>query len=104
MTRPHMGVLIENSEQPSGSEESPAPLDLPMQLFTAKVLRALILGVSLTAASAVTVNETSSLYTFANDRISFNILKRNGYIQNLVFEGVSVLGTVSGNAGQLYTG
>ncbi|RPD62964.1 galactose mutarotase-like protein [Lentinus tigrinus ALCF2SS1-6] len=67
------------------------------------ILHALLLGLSLGVAHAVTVNETSILYTFANDRISFNILKENGYIQNLVFEGISVLGTVSGNAGQLYT-
>ncbi len=68
------------------------------------VLRAVVFALSLAAANAVTVNETSTLYTFANNRISFNVLKTNGYIRNLLFEGISVLGTASGSAGQLYTG
>lgn len=65
-------------------------------------LSALVLGFA--AANAVTVNQTASVYTFANDRLSFNVVKKNGYIQNLLFDGISVLGTLSGNAGQLYTG
>ncbi|KAL1951971.1 hypothetical protein VTO73DRAFT_1120 [Trametes versicolor] len=64
-------------------------------------LSALALGVA--TVNAVTVNQTTSVYTFANDRLSFNVVKKNGYIQNLLFDGISVLGTLSGNAGQLYT-
>ena len=33
-----------------------------------------------------------------------SVLKKNGYIQGLTYDGVSLLGKVSGNAGQLYTG
>ncbi|KAH9849784.1 galactose mutarotase-like protein [Lenzites betulinus] len=62
-----------------------------------------VFGIALSAVNAVTVNETASIYTFANDRISFNVVKKNGYIQNLLFDGISVLGTLSGNAGQVYT-
>ncbi|TBU48362.1 rhamnogalacturonan lyase [Dichomitus squalens] len=68
-----------------------------------RFLRSVILGLSLTAVSAVTVNETSTSFSFANDRITFNVVKSNGYIQNLLFDGISVLGTLSGNAGQLYS-
>ena len=68
------------------------------------LLRAVAFGLYLVAAHAVTVNETAALYTFANDRISFDVLKKNGYIRNILFDGISVLGTPSGNAGQLYTG
>ncbi|KAI0361653.1 galactose mutarotase-like protein [Trametes cingulata] len=68
------------------------------------VTRALTtLGFLLVTTRAVTVNETASTYTFANDRLSFNVVKKNGYIQNLLFDGISVLGTLSGSAGQLYT-
>lgn len=68
------------------------------------LLRAVALSLSLIAARAATINETASLYTFANDRISFEVVKKNGYIRNLLFDGISVLGSPSGNAGQLYTG
>ena len=68
------------------------------------LLRSAIFGLCLTTVNAVTVNETSTLFTFANDRISFDILKSNGYIRNLLFDDISVLGTLSGNAGQLYSG
>ena len=68
------------------------------------LLRSAIFGLCLTTVNAVTVNETSTLFTFANDRISFDILKSNGYIRNLLFDGISVLGSLSGNAGQLYSG
>ncbi|KAI0801290.1 galactose mutarotase-like protein [Fomes fomentarius] len=67
------------------------------------LLRAVALSLSLVAARAAPINETASLYTFANDRISFEVLKKNGYIRNLLFDGISVLGSPSGNAGQLYT-
>ncbi|KAI0825156.1 galactose mutarotase-like protein [Trametes gibbosa] len=63
-----------------------------------------VLGLMVSAVNAVTVNSTASIYTFANDRLSFNVVKKNGYIQNLLFDGIAVLGTLSGNAGQLYTG
>ncbi|KAI0778161.1 galactose mutarotase-like protein [Trametes elegans] len=72
-----------------------------MRLLSYRVLSAFQLLLS--TASAVTVNETSSLYTFSNKRLAFNVVKKNGYIQNLQLDGVSVLGTLSGNAGQLYT-
>lgn len=62
------------------------------------------LAACLPSVSAVIVNETSTLYTFSNDRLSFDILKKNGYIRNLLLDGFSVLGSPSGNAGQLYTG
>ncbi|KAI0335297.1 galactose mutarotase-like protein [Cubamyces sp. BRFM 1775] len=68
-----------------------------------RIPRLLALGLALTYAGAVTINQTASTYTFANDRVSFDVVKSNGYIRNLVFDGVSVLGTLSGNAGQLYT-
>ncbi|KAH9898424.1 galactose mutarotase-like protein [Cubamyces lactineus] len=66
-------------------------------------LRLLALGTALTYAGAVTVNQTASTYTFANDRVSFDVVKSNGYIRSLIFDGISVLGTLSGNAGQVYT-
>ncbi|KAI0662802.1 galactose mutarotase-like protein [Cubamyces menziesii] len=65
--------------------------------------RLLALGLALTFVGAVTVNQTASKYTFSNNRVSFDVVKSNGYIRNLIFAGVSVLGTLSGNAGQLYT-
>ena len=68
------------------------------------LLRSAIFGLCLTTVNAVAVNETSTLFTFANDRISFDILKSNGYIRNLLFDDIAVLGSLSGNAGQLYSG
>ncbi|OSD03458.1 polysaccharide lyase family 4 protein [Trametes coccinea BRFM310] len=65
--------------------------------------RLLNLGLLLAQTGAVNVNETSSAYTFVNDRISFNVIKNSGYIRDLLFDGISVLGNLSGNAGQLYT-
>ncbi|EIN10187.1 galactose mutarotase-like protein [Punctularia strigosozonata HHB-11173 SS5] len=54
-------------------------------------------------ALAVSVTEGSTAFTFANNWLSFNVLKKNGYIQALTYDNVSTLGTVSGNAGQVYT-
>ena len=67
-------------------------------------LRVVTVSFLLIAANAVTVSESASAYTLANDRVSFNALKKNGYIQHLAIDRISVLGTPSGNAGQLYTG
>ncbi|CAL1715934.1 unnamed protein product [Somion occarium] len=61
-----------------------------------------LLSILLSVQSA-SVTESSSLFTFQNDLLSFNVVKKNGYIQNLTYDGVSLLGSVSGNAGQLYT-
>ncbi|KAF7364613.1 Galactose mutarotase-like protein [Mycena venus] len=55
------------------------------------------------AAVAASVDEFSTLYRFANDHISFDVVKTTGYIHNLTYAGVGLLGTVSGNAGQLYS-
>ncbi|KAI0071969.1 galactose mutarotase-like protein [Panus rudis PR-1116 ss-1] len=57
----------------------------------------------LVAVEAVTVSETSDAVTFQNNLLSFRVVKKNGYIQNLTYDGVSLLGGVSGNAGQLYS-
>ncbi|KAJ7106411.1 galactose mutarotase-like protein, partial [Mycena crocata] len=54
-------------------------------------------------ASAVLVNELSTLYRFSNDLVSFDVIKGTGVIRNLTYEGVGLLGSLSGNAGQLYT-
>ena len=67
-------------------------------------LRVVTLSFLLITANAVTVRESASAYTLANDRVSFNALKKNGYIQHLAIDRILVLGTPSGNAGQLYTG
>ncbi|KAI0735193.1 galactose mutarotase-like protein [Earliella scabrosa] len=72
-----------------------APITQPLRVVTLSFL--------LIAANAVTVSESASAYTLANDRVSFNALKKNGYIQHLAIDRISVLGTPSGNAGQLYT-
>ncbi|KAI0651829.1 galactose mutarotase-like protein [Trametes meyenii] len=64
-------------------------------LFLHCVRRLSALGLVVASVGAVTVNETASVYTFANDRVSFNVVKRNGYIQNLLLDGISVLGSVS---------
>ncbi|KAI8995606.1 galactose mutarotase-like protein [Trametes punicea] len=63
----------------------------------------LTLGLVLAHTRAVTVNETASTYTFTNDRVSFDVVAPHGYIRNLIFDGISVLGSLSGDAGQLYT-
>ncbi|KAJ7904941.1 galactose mutarotase-like protein [Mycena leptocephala] len=52
---------------------------------------------------AASVNELSTLYRFANDFISFDVVKTTGYIHNLTYAGEELLGAVSGNAGQLYS-
>ncbi|KAF7294083.1 Galactose mutarotase-like protein [Mycena kentingensis (nom. inval.)] len=57
----------------------------------------------LDAATSVSVTQSSTLYTFANDLLSFDVVKTNGYIRNLVYRNTSMLGPLSGNAGQLYT-
>jgi hypothetical protein len=46
----------------------------------------------------------SSTLCYSGYNTLASILKKNGYIQNIVYNNVSVLGTVSGNAGQTYTG
>ncbi|KAI9063041.1 polysaccharide lyase family 4 protein [Trametes sanguinea] len=63
----------------------------------------LSLGLLLGTTVAVDVNETSSGFALANDRISLDVVKGSGYIRNLLFDGISVLGNLSGNAGQIYT-
>ncbi|KAJ7347101.1 galactose mutarotase-like protein [Mycena albidolilacea] len=57
----------------------------------------------LALAQAVNITETATFLTFSNPLVSFNILKSNGYIQNVVYQNTSLLGTFSGNAGQTYT-
>ncbi|KAF7320606.1 Galactose mutarotase-like protein [Mycena chlorophos] len=67
---------------------------------------ALLVGAFLQAATvalAVSVVESSTLYTFSNPLVSFDVVKTTGYIRNLTFNGTDYLGPVSGNAGQLYT-
>ncbi|TFY50246.1 hypothetical protein EVG20_g11632 [Dentipellis fragilis] len=66
-------------------------------------LRTLVLFAIAVVASAVQVTETASKLTFSNARVSFDVQKSNGYIQNVTYQGTSLLGPVSGNAGQLYT-
>ena len=41
-------------------------------------LRVVTLSFLIIAANAVTVSESTSAYTLANDRVSFNALKKNG--------------------------
>ncbi|KAJ6589649.1 rhamnogalacturonan lyase [Mycena capillaripes] len=55
------------------------------------------------AVVAASVDESATLYRFANDIISFDVVKTTGYIHNLSYAGEDLLGTVSGNAGQLYS-
>ncbi|KAJ7049519.1 galactose mutarotase-like protein [Mycena amicta] len=52
---------------------------------------------------AVSVTQSATLYSFANALISFDVAKTTGYIHNIVYNGTSMLGPVSGNAGQLYS-
>ncbi|KAJ7892230.1 galactose mutarotase-like protein [Mycena leptocephala] len=44
---------------------------------------------------AASVNELSTLYRFANDFISFDVVKTTGYIHNLTYAGEGLLGAVS---------
>ncbi|KAJ7250745.1 galactose mutarotase-like protein [Mycena rebaudengoi] len=52
---------------------------------------------------AISVQQTPALYHFANDLVTFDVLKLTGYVRNLTYQGVDLLGSVSGNAGQIYT-
>ncbi|KAJ6512313.1 galactose mutarotase-like protein [Mycena vulgaris] len=54
-------------------------------------------------AAAVSVTDTTTVYRFANDLVSFDVVKTTGYIHNITYQGLSLLGPVSGNAGQLYS-
>ncbi|KAJ7767716.1 galactose mutarotase-like protein [Mycena metata] len=70
-------------------------------MASSRVLFVLLsLGQILQAASVV---DLAMLYRFSNDLISFDVVKTTGYIHNLTYRGVGLLGPVSGNAGQLYS-
>ncbi|TCD65283.1 hypothetical protein EIP91_002845 [Steccherinum ochraceum] len=56
-----------------------------------------------TVAVAVTVSQDSSSITFSNSLLSFDLLKSNGYIRDLVYQNTSLLGTATSTSGNLYT-
>ncbi|KAF5375744.1 hypothetical protein D9757_008986 [Collybiopsis confluens] len=55
---------------------------------------------SLRLAQAVTLRETETSILLANGEISFSLLKATSAVQNLTYQGVSLLGPVSGLTGQ----
>ncbi|KAJ7174632.1 galactose mutarotase-like protein, partial [Mycena filopes] len=58
---------------------------------------------SVSTTLGVSVTQSSAIYSFANDLISFDVVKTTGYIHNIAYQNTSMLGPVSGNAGQLYS-
>ncbi|KAJ6622202.1 rhamnogalacturonan lyase [Mycena sp. CBHHK59/15] len=72
------------------------PVDILLPIFLA-------LSSCWLQAFAVSVEETAVLYRFSNDLVSFDVVKTTGYVHNLTYQDVGLLGSVSGNAGQLYS-